>query len=101
MVFNFIRDTCTAHAILLNARVAQMSFRCFFTICRLQGTRMRQGSSSLSEGTEITLLRERDNAKDQNAIRASFRGSTVGYIERDVASILARPIDDNILVVSG
>ncbi len=44
-------------------------------------------------GDELTLVRERDNLHDANAVRVEWNGSRLGYIPRRENSDVARQMD--------
>jgi hypothetical protein len=47
----------------------------------------------VSVGDELTLVRERDNPHDPNAVRVEWRGSKLGYVPRAQNEAVARQID--------
>lgn len=47
----------------------------------------------LHEGDGLTLVRERDNAHDDNAIRVEWHGQQLGYVPRRDNAALARLMD--------
>ena len=71
-----------------------MTFFVFFVICRVQGTRLRPNGEKLCNGSNVTFKREPTNAADTYAIRVLFANETIGYLERNVARILAPFLDE-------
>jgi hypothetical protein len=47
----------------------------------------------LKVGESLTLVRERDNPHDPDAVRLEWRGHTLGYVPRRENRHLARQID--------
>jgi hypothetical protein len=43
---------------------------------------------------EVRFVREPDNAYDANAWRAEVEGKLIGYVRREIAAQMARPLDD-------
>jgi hypothetical protein len=42
---------------------------------------------------EVWLIRERENRYDRNAFRAEVNGRHIGYLRREIASQVAKPLD--------
>jgi len=62
----------------------------------IAGFRHAEGSAvwpDLRTGDELALVRERDNAFDENAVRVEWRGRKLGYVPRRDNAALAWALD--------
>lgn len=59
-----------------------------------RGSHAKEIAANLPADSQLSLEREPDNAFDANAIKVFYEDTWIGYVERGVASFMARDMDE-------
>jgi hypothetical protein len=92
----FVRTLLIAAALALSPCIAHAEASIIVQQSPLAGFQYYDGKARWDEmkaGDALTLVRERDNVHDANAVRVEWNGSRLGYIPRRENADVARQMD--------